>query len=470
MRFVTYLACATLVARAEIVEEDDDDLQFMRGLATNNMSNATTMTPSTTTSTTTMMKTESNATTTTATPTIQGNATTNSAGESTTMPDSVFTAKPADKPAELPPRKSAPDVDMQAAKLANATAANVDTKSVTEILVTSTFTTKDTLGDELATYIVSDVEAPASGDAVQTANVTAGAGRRLGMHTAALTKAHNLFCAAFGFTASYAACKAMPKDVKVELYTSGGDATDADGLANCVSGITLGSRHPMNTKNCLPSSNVKETPENGVCFANALASGNYDEIAGTTTAKPVQLSPETKACTVSNKGTAVTVGNATAPRVFDSSVTIEIPNWLVAASDVEVSEAAFASVTAEAQTAVSSNEAAAVLQAALIVAAVEIATKVSDAQFNVTEALGIPDAQWGDIVSAVMAEGDLSAFLAKVAADPASAGAKFTAAVALVEANVIIENESAPPSTGTSDAPSLVLGLSMFISLLSLIF
>lgn len=467
---MTYLACATLVARADVVE-DDDDLQFMRILSANGTN---------TTATTTTTTAAANTTTTMApTTTAAGNATTTVGSTETTVDPNATTTAQNGTGSETKSAggnettttssggKEIPKADSEAISgLLKNVSNTTNTTEVQTVAIEIKATAKDPFycavsGNTTGSCAATTTAAPA-GNTTNTTRMLEAPSRMLAGHGNDLKKAHDTFCGAFSFAGAYAVCEGLGDSVVALFTPSTTTKTAADvkkAIGFCVTGLTLASK--MGTTNCYQATGATSV---GACFGNKAA---IDAMNNPTQARAV---PGVKACTKST-------GTDPAKMEFKTNTDLMIPKWRTdttsgGASAVTINPTA---ITAASKTAAANS--AAVLKNALIVAAVEISTKqtsaLSSAGVDMATELGMTAAQFNTLKTAVTSAGGAGGIdLAELAKPTAGANTGFAGALASASAQVSYAPTVAVTGTGgtTSAATGMMVGVSAMVGFLSLVF
>jgi len=463
MRFVTSLACATLVVRATVVEEDDD-LQFVRALSSNGTNATTTATPTATTdpnATTPQAATttDPNATTTLAptTTAAAGNVTTTAAANNTATAN-VTEAPVTEAPASGVVTSAPADANAISGMLANVSnGTNTTATELVQIEVKST--AKDPFYCAVSGETTGSCAATTAAPAGNATTAAPGGGRMLASHAADLKAAHNTFCGAFSFSGAHAMCSGLGDANLVKLFTPSvtGTATAAQvktAMNGCVTGMSLASK--MGATDCYQAAGAATV---GACFGNGAA------VSAAANPGAPRTIPGVKACTTST-------GTNAASMVFKTTTDMSLPTWR---SDVTINKD---TVKAAAQTAAGSTGAADVLSNALVMAAVEISTKqtsaLSTAGLDMAAELGMSAAQFSAVQTAVNNAGGLAAINPSEVAAPTAGSALATAVTA---ASAAVKSSYAPTVTvtgsgggSTSAATGMMVGVSAMAGFLSLIF
>lgn len=494
MRFVTYFACATLVARADVIEEDDD-LSFMRALSSNASNTTTTATTTaaavttaaasnTTTAAATTQATVSNATTTAAAVVTNATVTTEAATteaattaaattEAATTEAAQVTEAPVANTTAAPKEEtqsggddhghddsSAPTLikEEDAAGLQSKISSN-STDTTTSVSVTSAVTADDPFeaalsGEEPTT------EAPAE---TTEASSNATVSRMLSTPDPAVIAAHDLFCGAFSFAASTAMCDALSDDAAKALFDK---STVSEARRLCYTGLTLNDKSTKTGYDDNCSSTVADSK--GACFVN------QGEKANAALGGAILVYPSVVSCTLAT--------GSGAGRSFATAVDMEIADAILEATPAITVDAAAIETAAAAS--VSSSAMQEVLSTALVVAAVEIskspATKAvfedPSLNVNVTASLGMSEADFNDVAEAITTAGGVAALDLTQVADSSTASGALGTTLKAVAAKVQQSYETAPVVAGsgagsaTSPATPVMVGSSIVVGLLSLLF
>jgi hypothetical protein len=458
MRFVTYLACATVVAQASVVEEDDD-LQFMRILSSNG-TNATATTTTTqasgTTSNTTTAPASTKTNTTETTTTTEASTTKTNTTETTTTTQASGSTTGADNENVKKPPKA--DSDALTGLMANVTNGTNTSKAVVISVATKT-KAMDPMYCGIK-GLTTGTCAPAAG-ASNTTNSTL---RMLASHAAAdLVKAHDTFCGAFSFSGAYATCKGLGASV-VKLFTPSvttatPTAAETNAAMNfCVTGLTLASK--VGTTNCLQ---LTTTMTDGACFGNGMEVLRATSAAATPPVMEPLTVPAIRACTTSS-------GTDPAAMDFATSTAMSVPEWRTTGANAVTVDAA--AITTAAKTAAADTS---VLQNALVMAAVEISISqpTAAASSNLATALGMSAADLKAISDVVVAGGGVGKIdLSEVATPSATStlGKAITTASAKVAAAYVpVITVEGTGGGATSGATTMMVGASV-IGFLSLVF
>lgn len=475
MRFAKYLACATLVARAETIEEDDD-LQFMRVLSSNASNANTTSTSSTTSSSTNATNTTSSSSTTPSSNTTSSSTTKSSSNEtsssSTTQPSSnnETTTKASTTPKEGEPKDTVSQEDkakgeeLLAALKSNSTE-NVSTTATEVVKIEVKATGADPFYCKLAGLTTGTC-------AVTTTAAPSNSTRMLANHgNADLTKAHNVFCGAFSFAGSYAVCSAMSDAQVVGLFTPSATLSTVEAtkktqvnkaVSACVTGLTVASIIPGGD-NCYQATGAPATNK-GVCFANSA------EIAAVAAPNADRITPGVKACTKST---------GTDPQTMDfkTETDLNIPTWRTTGGTASAITVDTTALKSSAETKAADPAAMEVLQTALVLSAVEITTNIpaAAAEVSVATAIGLTDDQLTAVATQVNAGGgvanmDLSQVTDKTSQPAALKTVMDTALTAVKAAYTPTVTAGSGGGGSTSAATGLMMGVSVMVGFLSLIF